>query len=273
MEHIDWQELKRFQVERGGRLRLRHRLLFGGIRLRQVELSIRSSDAVMCLCQQDSRFIVSHGWQPQARTAVVAPGVDDVFLTSSLAPLDEPRVFFLGTWIPRKGVFELVEAFERVAEKVQNVTLVVAGARRSADAVLADFPERLRRAVTVLPVIPDPPAKLVELMQSSSVGVLPSHYEGFGMAFLEMMSVGLPVVGTETGGMADLIQTGRNGLLVPAWDRGRLAQALIDLLSNDGERRRLADAAVRTARSYTWRRAAEALTALYESVVPKATVP
>jgi glycosyltransferase involved in cell wall biosynthesis len=106
-------------------------------------------------------------------------------------------------------------------------------------------------------------------MQASSVGVLPSHYEGFGMAFLEMMSVGLPVVGTETGGMPDLIQSGQNGLLVQSRDPARLAQALIDVLSNYGERRRLGAAAARTARGYTWRRAAESITALYESVLTR----
>jgi glycosyltransferase involved in cell wall biosynthesis len=270
VEHILWKELKRFHAERGPGLTLRHRLLFGEVRLRQVELSIRSSDAVHCLCQQDSRFVVSHGWQPQARVAVVPPGVDDIYLKSSLASLTEPRIFFLGTWTPRKGVFELVEAFAQVVDNVPGAKLIVAGAHRDGDFVLSDFPERLRKDVTVLPTVPDPPAKLIELMQTCSVGVLPSHYEGFGMAFLEMMSVGLPVIGTETGGMPDLIQSGHNGLIVPSRDPARLAQALIDVLSNEDERRRMAAAAARTARGFTWHRQAEALTSLYESILPNA---
>jgi glycosyltransferase involved in cell wall biosynthesis len=200
----------------------------------------------------------------------VPPGVDDVYLKSSLARLTEPSIFFLGTWTPRKGVFELVEAFAQVVEKVPGAKLVVAGAHRDADFVLSHFPERLRKHVTVLPTVPDPPAKLIELMQDCSVGVLPSHYEGFGMAFLEMMSVGLPVIGTETGGMPDLIQSGRNGLIVPAGDSARLAQALLDVLTNEDNRRRMAAAAAQTARGYTWRRQAESLTELYESILPQA---
>jgi glycosyltransferase involved in cell wall biosynthesis len=270
MEHIHWKELKRFHAERGGGLNLRHRMLYGGVRLRQVELSVRWSDAIHCQCEQDRHFVVEHGWQPETKVFVVQPGVDDVYLKSSLARLTEPSIFFLGTWTPRKGVFELVEAFTQVVGKVPGAKLIVAGAHRDSDFVLSDFPERLRNNVTVLPTVPDPPAKLIELMQTCSVGVLPSHYEGFGMAFLEMMSVGLPVIGTETGGMPDLIQSGSNGLIVPSRDSARLAQALIDVLSNEGERRRMAAAAAKTARAFTWRRQAEALTALYESILPKA---
>jgi glycosyltransferase involved in cell wall biosynthesis len=269
MEHILWKELKQFHRAGGPGLTLRHRLLFGGIRLRQVELSIRSSDAVLCLCQQDSRFVVARGWKRQEKIAVVPPGVDEVFLTSQPARLVEPTIFFLGSWTPHKGVADLVAAFARVTDRIPGAQLVVAGAHAPADLVLSDFPERLRKLVTVVPTVSDPPVELIELMQASSVGVLPSHYEGFGMAFLEMMSVGLPVVGTETGGMPDLIQSGQNGLLVQSRDPARLAQALIDVLSNYGERRRLGAAAARTARGYTWRRAAESITALYESVLTR----
>jgi glycosyltransferase involved in cell wall biosynthesis len=269
MEHIHWKELKRFHAKRGGGLNLRHRMLYGGVRLREVELSVRWSDAIHCQCEQDRRFVVEHGWQPESKVFVVQPGVDDVYLKSSPARLTEPSIFFLGTWTPRKGVFELVEAFAQVVDKVPRAQLVVAGAHRDAEVVLSDFPEPLRKNVTVLPTVPDPPQRLIEVMQACSVGVLPSHYEGFGMAFLEMMSVGLPVIGTETGGMPDIIQDGQNGLIVPARDPARLAQALIDVLSNEAERRRMAAAATQTARGYTWRRQAEALTVLYESILPK----
>lgn len=263
MEHLHWKELKQFSEDGGGRLTLRHRLLYGGVRLRQVEVSIRSSDAVMCLCRQDEQFILDRGWRPPERVAVVPPGVDQIFLDSSRANLLSPTIFFLGTWTPRKGVVELVDAFARVVAKIPAARLVVAGAHQPADAVLADFPTLLRGAVNVLPTIPDPPIKLIELMQASSVGVLPSHYEGFGMAFLEMMAIGLPVVGTATGGMADLIHEGEDGFLVPRREPARLAEALLRVLIDADKRRHLADGAHRTAKAFTWRRAAVGATALY----------
>jgi glycosyltransferase involved in cell wall biosynthesis len=102
-------------------------------------------------------------------------------------------------------------------------------------------------------------------MQGSAAMVLPSLYEGFGIAFLEAMAVGLPVIGTPTGGMADLIESGVNGLLVPQHDPEALAEGIITLLTRPERRQMLGRAARATAETYTWERAAQATAAVYRA--------
>jgi glycosyltransferase involved in cell wall biosynthesis len=100
-------------------------------------------------------------------------------------------------------------------------------------------------------------------MQQSSVSVLPSYYEGFGMAFAESMAVGLPVVATPTGGMADWIKSDVNGILVPKRAPAALADALTRLLADQGYRTRLGQAAREAVQGLTWERATRDTEALY----------
>jgi len=109
--------------------------------------------------------------------------------------------------------------------------------------------------------------QLAEHYASHVAFVFPSLYEGFGMAFLEAMASGTPVVGTPTGGMADLIEDGKNGLLVARRDAAALSKALERLLDDQAYARSLGDRARATARTFTWERAAHSTLDIYETVL------
>lgn len=261
VEHLHWQGLTDSARAGEEHLTWYHRLWFGGLRLREVEWSLRLASHVLCLCRQDTAFILARGWQDPSRVSVVPPGVDDVYLAAEPADLTAPNVLFLGTWTARKGVRDLVQAFDRVLERVPMARLVVAGAHAPTERVLNSFNERTRSAVRVVPTGGE--QELLGWMRSCSVMTLPSLYEGFGIAFLEAMAVGLPVVGTPTGGMADLIEPGQNGDLVPARDPAALARALLAIVRSPERRCALGHAARQTAQQYTWQRAAQETEAVY----------
>ena len=63
--------------------------------------------------------------------------------------------------------------------------------------------------------------------------VMPSHYESFGMVALEAMAMGTPVIASEVGGLAHLVQHGVTGFHVPSRDLEALAAAMLELLTND----------------------------------------
>jgi glycosyltransferase involved in cell wall biosynthesis len=271
LEHLHWEQLKRARRQGEEQVSVRHRLWFGGVRLAQVEASIRLSRHVLCLCDQDRSCIVAHGWRTADGVTITPPGIDHVYLDAPPARLDSQTILFLGSWTFRKGIRDLVAAFSRVVGQLPSVRLIVAGSHVPPETVLTSFPEVARAAVRVTP--PGTEQDLLALMHESAVMVLPSLYEGFGIAFLEAMAVGVPVIGTPTGGMADLIESGVNGLLVPPHDPEALAEAIVTLLSNREQRQALGGAARRTAETYTWERAAQATAAVYSACVGDGVVP
>ena len=87
-----------------------------------------------------------------------------------------------------------------------------------------------------------------DLLAAADVFVLSSRSEGAPFSILEAMAAGLPVVATDVGGVGELVADGETGLLVPAGDPARLAEALRSLLADAALRRRLGAAGLARAR-------------------------
>ena len=86
------------------------------------------------------------------------------------------------------------------------------------------------------------PERLVDLLRTLDVFVLPSHQEGLCIAALEAMACGCPVVSTRCGGPEEFVVDGETGFLVGA-DPAEMADAVIRVLGNDVLRKRLAEGA------------------------------
>src|SRR5258706_8490960 len=95
---------------------------------------------------------------------------------------------------------------------------------------------------------------LSDWYQRSTVSVLPSHYETFGLAALEPMAFGTPVIATSGGALSEVVESEVSGKLVAAGDAGALARALNELLTNVDSRERMGKAAVERAATFDIRR-------------------
>jgi glycosyltransferase involved in cell wall biosynthesis len=265
MEHLAWQDANTAVKLGEEHISRRYRAWFA-IRLRQVESSIRHSAGVVCLAREDKRFIQDSGWRRDPEHVfVIPPGVDSIYHEGPSPTPRGPQLFFLGSWTSRKGIADLVAAFHAVRLKAPITELVIAGAHLPSDKVLASFAPDDRPLVRVEPTVSE--KRLRELMSTSSLCVMPSRYEGFGMAFLESMAAGLPVVGTPTGGMADFIQNQTNGVLVPKREPAALAAAILELLAQPSRLVSMSDAARLTAKPFSWSACAQATARAYEEVI------
>ena len=102
---------------------------------------------------------------------------------------------------------------------------------------------------------------------SSDIVVMPSHYESFGMVALEAMACGTPVIASDVGGLAELVQDGETGFLVPGRDPAAMAECLRCLLSDQELLARLGRQAANYAERYDWKGITRQIMDLYESTL------
>ena len=101
--------------------------------------------------------------------------------------------------------------------------------------------------------------------------VVPSQYESFGMVALEAMACGTPVVASQIGGLAYLVQDGVTGYTVPVDEPVELANRLTLLLQDQDLRNRMGKQAVQVARDYAWDKIASKLLGVYDELLGKST--
>jgi D-inositol-3-phosphate glycosyltransferase len=112
---------------------------------------------------------------------------------------------------------------------------------------------------------------------AAEVVIVPSHYESFGMVALEAMACGTPVVASQVGGLAFLVQDGVTGYVVPDDDPAALGSRLAELILNPDLRQKLGEQAVHYAQDYSWENITSRIKNLYTNVLTsqreKATLP
>jgi D-inositol-3-phosphate glycosyltransferase len=107
---------------------------------------------------------------------------------------------------------------------------------------------------------------------AADVLVMPSHYESFGMVALEAMACGTPVVASQVGGLAFLVQDAVTGYTVPSGDPAALAERLTALISDASLRRQMGEQAAQVARGYGWEKIAARMIAVYAEMLEMARV-
>jgi N-acetyl-alpha-D-glucosaminyl L-malate synthase BshA len=147
---------------------------------------------------------------------------------------DAPVLFHVSNFRPVKRVADLLPLLRYVRQAVPARMVVV-----------GDGPERaaLERAVRELELHESvrflgKQVSFVDWLRHADAFVLPSESESFGLAALEAMSCGVPVLGYRVGGLPEVV-TDKGGVLVPAFEIEALARATLDLLADAGRRERL----------------------------------
>jgi glycosyltransferase involved in cell wall biosynthesis len=170
-----------------------------------------------------------------------------VFLDQPLLPVpSESKVAFVGVLEPYKAVDVLLDSWKAVASRVPDAQLTIVGAGPQ-EAELRNQARGLGLDGTVRFVGHLQRAEVRAVIDDSSCLVLPSRSEGLPRIVMEAMARGRAVVASTVGGMAEFIEDGRNGRLVPPEDPVALAEALIGVLSDPTSKRAMGDEARRRA--------------------------
>jgi glycosyltransferase involved in cell wall biosynthesis len=176
------------------------------------------------------------------------------------------RVVTVARLSPEKGLPFLIEAIKIVRHSIAQAELFLVGG----GALEAHLKARTRELglqdiVHFLDAKPNLEA-MIEVAQSA-VFVLPSLGEGLGIVLLEAQALGVPVIGTNVGGIPDVIEHEQSGLLVPPSDPKALAEAMTRVLSDQGLAGRLAATAASRLVKFDWDKIAAQYAEVYKTMM------
>jgi glycogen(starch) synthase len=180
---------------------------------------------------------------------------------------EDEVIMFVGRLVHEKGVQVLVEAMPFVLAARPRARLAIIGTGPFSDEVrrLIDH-HGLQGYVRMLGFVSDDQRNAV--YGRAMVAVVPSLYEPFGITALEAMAAGVPLVASAVGGLQEIVEHGRNGLLAQAGDARQLAAAILAVLSDGKLRQVLTQAASHDIRTiYDWRAIARRTAEAYSEVL------
>lgn len=136
---------------------------------------------------------------------------------------------------PIKGVDCLIRATGLLIENISALRLIVIGdgkQRMELERLIGQL--NLNNKVQLLGFVPH--EQILEYLNMADVFVLPSRHEGLGIALIEAMACGIPVIGSNVDGIVDIIEHEKNGILFPVNDEKALAKAVDRLLQDENLR-------------------------------------
>ncbi|MGH7428016.1 MAG: glycosyltransferase family 4 protein [Candidatus Methylomirabilaceae bacterium] len=205
---------------------------------------------------------------PGVRPLIIYPSVEVPSGQPGSSASEQRRGRVVGTacWLtPIKGVRHLIAAIAVLRPSMPDVRLEIAGAGPDQSALESEVRlQGLEESVKFLGW----QEEIGSVMARWDVYAQPSLEEGFGLAVLEAMAAGLPVVASRVGGLPELVEEGRTGWLVPPANPAALAERLRQLLLDPAERHAFGEAGRARARDvFSPQRMVASMAAVYDDLV------
>ena len=182
-------------------------------------------------------LLKSAPWLASEKIIVVYHGIDyekysasntkDIRMEFGLSRQDL-IIGFVGRLSVQKGIKYMLDAFKLVLEKFKDVHLVIAGTGEL-EGMIKEFRVKanLEKNIHLLGFRKDIP----DLMRTFDIFLLPSLWEGFGIVLIEALASGKPIVASDASSITEIVEDGRNGILVPPKSAEAISVALAKLIS------------------------------------------
>ena len=197
--------------------------------------------------------------------------IETMKLPLGIEPLEDEKIekdyktidiLFVGRLNKCKGLDILINAFNKL--KHNNIKLHIVGEGQNKEESKKNAASNPN--ITFYGFVPEP--ELIELYKKANIVVIPSiWYEVFGIVIIESFKYKTPVIGSDIGGISELIENGQNGLLFEAGNVDELKKALDSLIENPLELKRLSDNTFKYVNRYSMDEHMKELNKLYEKVL------
>jgi glycosyltransferase involved in cell wall biosynthesis len=157
-------------------------------------------------------------------------------------PMESLLVGEVASLFPIKGYEDLVAAAAQIRQAIPQAMFIAVG-----DMPKARYERKIRDLIDSYDlqksfILAGFQSDIASIFSALDLVVLPSRYETFGRVLVEAMALGKPVIGTNVGGIPEIIEDGVTGLLVPPQSPDKLAEAIITILQNPSLARQIGEA-------------------------------
>ena len=252
--HVNRANYRNFEANEANGLKQ----LFAKLWMRSLVGKLKRLDQLVVLTDKSKA-----SW-PELSNVTVIPDPIPMPIPLSVSDLHAKRVITIGRYAYQKGYDMLLQAWSKVEKQYPDWTLDIFGQGDQTE---------YRKLMTDLGIdtnrchLNGPVEDVTKNYLDSSIFVLSSRFEGFGLVLVEAMACGLPVVSFDCpAGPDEIITDGVDGILVPSGDVHVMAEKLMALMADEELRKRLGQQARRSAKRYDMKTIASQWTTLFEKV-------
>jgi glycosyltransferase involved in cell wall biosynthesis len=230
--------------------------------------AIKTADGVIAVTRSEKNFLQAHVRASPSKIKVIPEGVDlQQFYPEGKKMEKRVIILFVGRFSKEKGLRYLIEAIPKVIAEYPQAQFMLVGEDCGVKNELLKLVDELEVKNQIMFLEPRFGSELARIYRFSTLFVLPSLYETFGLVILEAMASGLPVVATKVGGVETLVKHGYNGLFVSPKNPSALSDSIITLLSENSLYKRIRKQCIETSKLYSWSTMAEKVEEFYKSLL------
>ena len=232
-----------------------------GVRNRLWVWGLRRSERIIAISEATKSDLIENLGIAPSRIEVVYEGYDPAIFRPAQAREEgqSPYLLYVGTLAPNKNLPFLLQVYAQLRQRF-DIRIKLVGKQDPATVaeLLATVPEATRSGIEFVGFVSDP--LLAQLLQRCAAFVFPSLNEGFGLAVVEAMACGAPVISSDAGSLAEVV--GQGGVLLAPTDAERWIDEIARVLTESDYRAELAQRAVRRSAIFSWDQAAQRYWAL-----------
>ncbi len=227
--------------------------------MRQLVRQLKRLDLFVCLTNEDKAK-----WSELQNVTVVPNPLS--FTSKAYSTCNEKKVIAVGRYVPQKGFDLLIKAWSIVAKKHEDWSLSIYG--KGDRTLYSNLAKEYH--VEDSCYLNGPESNIASKYIESSIFVLSSRFEGFGVVLLEAMACGVPAVSFACPcGPRDIIDDGVNGLLVKTGDIEQLSQKINYLIESGDARKAMGINAIKSVEKYSIDQIAQQWKTIFEKVLKK----
>lgn len=197
--------------------------------------SIKHADLVHCLNFEEYKFLLSKGVSSQ-KMFVLPNGISDNFIKKageSDLEIKSNVISFVASWTLRKGITDLNTIVDYIQDGAVVDEIKLLGGVEEISKVESFFHNKNRKILNIIPRYKA--LELPKLLNNSKVGIFPSYIEGFGLAIVEQLACGIPVVAYNVPGPKDILSEIDTTLLIEPGNKEGFSAKVIEILNMTDE--------------------------------------